>query len=892
MNRREFLRTSTVTGGSTLLITTITAAAEPPPAGQAKALLTLPAVAPSNGPRLPDLNPAKWIWFPCGRCLANTFVLFRRAATLRAKPVRATGWIAAESRYRLDVNGQRIQWGPAPSDPRWAEADPLDLTEALHAGENILGATVLYYGHGDGTWPIGKPGFLFWLELEYADGTREKIVSDPTWQSLLCRAWKPGQYRRWFLRALQEEFDARLYPHGWTSAGYTPASDWLPPMVLEGSPNKPALSTKFVEYALGIRNAPDNCELRPRSVPMLREPLIAAQKLSESAWIRWQRQADEYFECRTPNAFTVERTPGGIVAPNGPGSWRLTLDGTRAAALTFEFSEQIVGWPFFTIEAPAGTVVELMFQEGHLVGGPALLNTSGRDAWTRFICREGINHFECFDFESLRWLQLHIREVSGAVTIRDVGVRRRIFPWPNTPELRTNEPALQRLFDASVNTLHNCAQDTLVDGMGRERQPYSGDCGHQQHAIRLAFGENRSIERFITTYSQGLTVDGYFLDCWPAYDRLARIMERELDVWHLGPILDHGVQLNFDCWHHYMHTGRIDAIEEAYPRLLRFANYLHGIRGEDRLLAVENLGIPCVWMDYQAYQQQSGIAPPFTQRHKQCAFNLYTAAMLQHALAPLCRAFGDGQQAEAALKFGRELEQVAVKRFWSADQRLFVNNLPWVDEEKKLSLCDRSLANAILFDQCPNGDTAAGLKTLAEVPKTMGLSYPANAGWRLWALAKGGRSDVVVQDLRTRWATMDSVRLNNTLQEGWRVAPDSGSQWSHCAVVPLYIAHQAIAGIRPLDPGCGRIEVRPQLADLEQLDLVSHLGRGPVRFSARGKNGAREIAVELPAGCAGELVVRREEKLALTPADGNAPEGHARFKLPAGQRTTVTLTFS
>ena len=78
----------------------------------------------------------------------------------------------------------------------------------------------------------------------------------------------------------------------------------------------------------------------------------------------------------------------------------------------------------------------------------------------------------------------------------------------------------------------------------------------------------------LTTFSQGMTKDGYFLDCWPAYDRLARLMERQLDLTGWGPILDHGVGFNFDCWHHYLYTGDLDALREPYPRLLRFAQYL------------------------------------------------------------------------------------------------------------------------------------------------------------------------------------------------------------------------------------------------------------------------------------------------------------------------------
>ncbi|MDZ7605647.1 MAG: alpha-L-rhamnosidase N-terminal domain-containing protein [Cyclobacteriaceae bacterium] len=90
------------------------------------------------------------------------------------------------------MNKQRIQWGPPPSDPRFSEADPVDLSAALKNGENIIGATVLFYGHGDGTWPIGKAGFIFKLAIEYADGSKEDIISDKSWQCHLARFLETG----------------------------------------------------------------------------------------------------------------------------------------------------------------------------------------------------------------------------------------------------------------------------------------------------------------------------------------------------------------------------------------------------------------------------------------------------------------------------------------------------------------------------------------------------------------------------------------------------------------------------------------------------------------------------------------------------------------------------
>ena len=752
----------------------------------------------------------------------------------------------------------------------------MDLSGVLVAGRNVLGVQVLYYGHGDGTWPAGKPGLLCWLEIQLPDGRKQVIVSDQQWQAHYARAWRPGQFKRWYLRALQEDFDARQYPHDWQRGDFAPQRDWVPAMVLDGPPDKPSLATTYPDYAMDVGATRSGVDLRPRCIPLMRENWQPAKRLAEGLWLQWRRPAEEYFELGVPDAFAVERA---AAAPEtAPGVWELELDGSRAAALTFEFAEQIVGWPAFTIEAPSGTVVELMTHEAHAVGGPPLLNTHF-DAWSRFTCRDGENRFEAFDFESLRWLQLHIRNASGRVRIREVGVRRRQFPWPNEPHVRVSEPALQRLVNASINTLHNSAQETVVDGMGRERQQYSGDGGHQLHAIYLAFGETRLPARFVRTFSQGMTLDGYFLDCWPAYDRLARLMERQLGLTSWGPLLDHGVGFNFDCFYYYQYTGDLKPPAEAYPRLLRFAEYLQSIQGADGLLPVENLGVPAVWIDHQAYRQQ---------RHKQCAFNLYAAAMLEHALPALCRAFDDQPNAVAAHRFGAALRQAAVATFWSPKYRLFINNLPWLTEEKEVRTCDRSLATAILFDQCPDQQTAQVTATLATAPPSMGESYPCNAGWRYWALAKAGRVDVVLNTLRERWATMPSVLLGNTLQEDWTVQPDSGSQWSHCAVVPLYILFMSVAGLTPLEPGVKRVEVRPQLGDLGSLELTAHTVQGPIRFQSQGTLGSRELSLALPPGCEGELVVPLEENVTLSRLPETAA-GLARYRLPASGPVKLNL---
>lgn len=169
---------------------------------------------------------------------------------------------------------------------------------------------------------------------------------------------------------------------------------------------------------------------------------------------------------------------------------------------------------------------------------------------------------------------------------------------------------------------------------------------------------------------------------------------------------------------------------------------------------------------------------------------------------------------------------------------------------------DRSLAMAILFGQCPGDSIAESLRLLVESPPEPGYSYPCNACWRYWALCRCDRSDIVLKEFRQRWATMDSVTLNNTLAEDWSAQPDSGSQWSHCAVSPLFVLYSDIAGIRPTSPGFTACEIRPHLGDIADLKLTYHTPQGPIEFSAeRQENGFHRVTVKVPKTCEAKLIL-------------------------------------
>ena len=359
-------------------------------------------------------------------------------------------------------------------------------------------------------------------------------------------------------------------------------------------------------------------------------------------------------------------------------------------------------------------------------------------------------------------------------------------------------------------------------------------------------------------------------------------MERQLDLTGWGPILDHGVGFNFDCWHHYLYTGDLEALREPYPRLLRFAQYLAGPgRAPTACCRWKTSAFPrSGWTMSPTSDSATSSAPSTSMRPRRC----------EHALAPLCTAFGDPARPRPPSNSAGDLQAAAVARFWSPERGLFINNLPWLAEEKATAHL-RPLAGhghpVRPVPGRPNWRRAAG--ALVDCPPEMGFSYPANAGWRLWALAKAGRADVIVADLRRALGDdgLGAGRTTRCRRIG-RSGPTPAQQWSHCPVVPLYIAYHGLMGLKPLSPGFTRYELRPQLADLKRLELTAHTVRGPITLQAQGVLGDREVTIDLPPQAQGEIVLPQGEAVELARAAAGRPRRPQSLPLAAWRQNHLT----
>ncbi len=112
----------------------------------------------------------KWIWAAGqGPQPVNQTIWARKRFELpEIKNARLL--ITADSQYRVFINGQWVEDGPARAWPEHYQYDVIEATELLKPGENVIAVMARYYGQSNFHQVPQEAGLLAQLEVETASG--------------------------------------------------------------------------------------------------------------------------------------------------------------------------------------------------------------------------------------------------------------------------------------------------------------------------------------------------------------------------------------------------------------------------------------------------------------------------------------------------------------------------------------------------------------------------------------------------------------------------------------------------------------------------------------------------------------------------------------------------
>ncbi len=555
--------------------------------GSAPALTTAPQVAPDGGwPHswrgewvaalepvaadrhdvvAPTRGPGRWS--------------FRVRVHLDAVPERAPLRLTADSRYALHVNGTEVGRGPVRSQPRRLTYDTHDVAPHLRVGENTVVVLVTHYARANSSWQpaaanagLGADAVLVLetdLGAEAGEEDERWLVTGPHWEVRREAAWSQTTSAAGIHGGIPVELlDARALHSGWRSG--------------EGDGWSPVVVRRAVHLGALARSRPPTDPygaLLPRPVP----PLAGDVVVPATARVHAPLAADSGSTARdgTPVAddAPVERVlaawPGVDAGTPVDDPTAVVLDAPagRPVPVSVDVGRITAGRVRFALDAPAGTVVELLYREAAPSTSDAAIDSVPR-VGARYTARGDGDDFLAQEVNGFRHVHaLVTAPADGRVVLRDLAVVEQLFPAGRTGRWASSDPELDALHAAGVRTVALNALDSYTDCPTREQRAWVGD-GVVHASVHLATAQDWTMALRYVDLAASPRPDGIL--------PMSVVGDMEADGGHTIPDWSlYWVRGVRDLWEH---TGDADALARHLPVVRRVLEWFTPYQRDDGVL--------------------------------------------------------------------------------------------------------------------------------------------------------------------------------------------------------------------------------------------------------------------------------------------------------------------
>ncbi|MER7540407.1 family 78 glycoside hydrolase catalytic domain [Streptomyces sp. NPDC097704] len=423
-------------------------------------------------------------------------VMFRKEIRLESVPKRVLLRLTADSRFVLMINGEEVGRGPVRAQPRRWRYEEFDVARFLRAGKNTVAVLVTYYGTSTSWWhpapPEGGINGDACLVLEARADDSLLLTTDDTWRVHRSTAWSTVAASG----VPCEVLDARELPTGWALPGFDDNS-WSEATVL----------TARHWGGLGRSRPPVSPygKLLPRPVAPLGGDTVRPVAVLEARTRPAPVWASSHPGDRVVQHLAV---PGDPVrdGQDGKGGTATLLPlsaaigGDRTFDMVIDFGALTAGFVQLTVDAPAGTVLELGYREkAKRVGVTG--TTSDYAAGARYTCPGGRAVYSALELAGLRYLYLTAHrpgaDTAAGVTIVDAAVREHVYPQTGGAYFNSDDEEIDRIYRAGVRTVQLNSFDAYTDCPTREQRAWTGD-GVVHQMVHLATNEDwRLAEHYV-----------------------------------------------------------------------------------------------------------------------------------------------------------------------------------------------------------------------------------------------------------------------------------------------------------------------------------------------------------------------------------------------------------
>ncbi|WP_206213295.1 family 78 glycoside hydrolase catalytic domain [Victivallis lenta] len=380
-------------------------------------------------------------------CEENFFCEFYREFNCDQLPESILLRITADSCYRLSINGKEAGFGPIRGSAALQYFDTREIAGLLRRGRNEIKVLVHSPVRENFTAVTRFPALL-----AEAPGL---FRTDETWQVSLCPEFRRDVPVYTMQIGFMEMCDLRKR----REREYLPAAALPEPLPFG------ALTPRDIP-------APEITECRPEKLTaMAALPAGDAPELSRLA----EFLNHEQWTALNPEDFN------GKILPSG-----------NSTALVWDFGKVLNGRIQLEVNAPAGTVVDVVYGETPYRKDGRLRAAFPGEFYRftdRYILDAGCNRIGTTLFErGFKFAEFIFRNAVDTIEVVDVRAENRVYPFRQKCFFRCSDERLNCIYQQCVETLRACTTDVFTDCPWRERAFWINDLLVENRTSLVLFG--------------------------------------------------------------------------------------------------------------------------------------------------------------------------------------------------------------------------------------------------------------------------------------------------------------------------------------------------------------------------------------------------------------------
>ncbi|HET7104367.1 MAG TPA: hypothetical protein VFI20_09815, partial [Terracidiphilus sp.] len=474
-------------------------------------VLATPALF-SQGTAQPDAMHrdwhAFWITHPGAPSRDPVVLHFRRALHLEAVPATYIVRVSADNRFILYVNGQRAGDGPARGDlPHW-RYERYDLAPLLHAGDNLITATVWNFGiYAPVAQMTDRTAFLLESEATGSDSISTPkgwLVEMEPGHTILPRS--TVTIATYFASGPGEQIDGSKNDWNWNAPG-KPDSSWVPAATPMRDSIFPGTNHAHSADATG-----DNFwGLVPDRLPhMAYEPTPAGRVVRVDAVS--PAAAPSGLDAFPAAAVTIPAhshvhllLDRGTLTTAYP---QLTVSGGKGADIWFTYSEAL-----YDNKIHKGDRDALYYTDANGVKQPRV----ARGLRDQFLPGGGDHRtFVPLWWRTWRYMDLDVTTADQPLTLDSLTAQFTAYPFQERATFHSPDPDLSKIWDISWRTARLDAHGTYMDTPYYEQLQYVGDTRIQALISYAVTGDDRLARQAIDAFNDSRSPDGLTRSRYPS----------------------------------------------------------------------------------------------------------------------------------------------------------------------------------------------------------------------------------------------------------------------------------------------------------------------------------------------------------------------------------------